>query len=261
MMHRLSILFACLYIPAVAMANGTVATPPAEATPVEAEAASTTLSESAWLQPEPFVVTYRLKLMGLSADFTLELERADDSRYVVRATTQTRGIAKLIRGGAMREEARFSSDGERLYSNSYVVEGGSKSSDDDSDIRFDWDAGTAASIYEEEPATLLLEGDVYDRISADIVIINDLRNGLEPRDLRIAEKNEVRDYEFTFQGKETVEVPAGKFDTIKYLRQRIGSSRSTLIWYAPDAGYLPVRMQQLKRGDPVATSVATRISR
>ena len=161
----------------------------------------------------------------------------------------------------MREEARFTSDGERLYSTSYVVEGGSKSSDDDSDIRFDWDSGSAASIYEEEAATLPLEGEVYDRISADIVIINDLRNGLEPRSLRIAEKNEVRDYEFTFQGKETVEVPAGTFDTVKYLRQRIGSSRSTLIWYAPAADYLPVRMEQLKRGDPVATSVATTISR
>ena len=29
-----------------------------------------------------------------------------------------------------------------------------------------------------------------------------------------------------------------------------------MIWYAPEAGYLPVRMEQLKRGKTAATSEA-----
>ena len=99
----------------------------------------------------------------------------------------------------------------------------------------------------------------YDRLSADIVVIMDLRNGRPPRTLYIAEKNTTREYTFTPRGEATVETPAGTFETVLYLRQRDGSSRSTLIWYARNADFLPVRMEQLKDGKSTVTSVATSI--
>ncbi len=47
-------------------------------------------------------------------------------------------------------------------------------------------------------------------------------------------------------GTESVKTDAGTFDTVKYRRHRIGSSRSAVIWFAPELEYLPVQMQHFK---------------
>ncbi len=220
-----------------------------------------TLAAVADLPPAPFSVTYKVSWTVLSGDVTLSLAPAEaPGSYTVTAATQARGLARLSAPDPSVETARFLlSDGKPL-SQSYELQDGSEGGRNNTRIDFDWEAGAAQSVYEGEPAKLALGEDVYDRITADIVIINDLRNGREPRNLSIAEKNQVRAYTFTPRGEEEITVPAGTFRTIKYLRERPGSSRATLIWYAPDAGYLPVRMEQLKRGKTSITSVAVELT-
>ncbi len=252
------------YEPAAAQSAATSQETPAAAAP--AEAAPTVTAEAAAaavtdLPPAPFSITYKVSWMLLSGDVTLTLaENAAPGSYKLTAATQARGLARLGAPDPSVEEAYFVLADNAMLSQSYELIDGSESGENDTEIRFDWDAGVAASRYEQEEANLTLSDNVYDRITADIVIIGDLRNGREPRTLRIAEKNQIRDYTFTPQGREQVKVPAGTFDTVKYLRQRPGSSRSTMIWYAPEIGYLPVRMEQLKRGKTNVTSVATDIT-
>ena len=142
---------------------------------------------------------------------------------------------------------------------SYSLEGGTKSSDNDTQLDFDRNAGTIASWYEGEATELQLDDDVYDRMSADIVVMRDLADGIDLGPMRIAEKNQIRDYEYTYQRAEEIEVPAGRFETVVYLRQRVGSSRSTLIWFATGHQFLPVRLEQLKRGKSQIVTVATNL--
>jgi hypothetical protein len=212
-------------------------------------------------RPVDFSVEYRASYAAFSADISLALQAQQGSdEYRILATTKARGLAKLAQPGTVREEAQFIFEQGEFLSQNYILDTGRKSPDDKTDLRFDHQKQSIASIYEGTPVTLPLTGKIYDRISADIVIMSDLRNGKHPRDLRIAEKNQIRDYSFTLQGEETVEVPAGTYRTVKYLRQRTGSSRSTLIWYAVDAEFVPVRMEQLKRGKSTVTSVATKLT-
>ena len=90
---------------------------------------------------------------------------------------------------------------------------------------------------------------MLDRLTADVVVIHALRNDIEPGSYQITDRNSVRVYEFTPQGSEKVSVAAGEFDTVIYKRQRPGSSRAALIWYAVDADFLPVKIEQFKRGN------------
>ena len=213
------------------------------------------------LRPVGFAVDYRVKYSAFGGEISLELQAQQGrNEYRIRATTEARGLAKLVRSGKMREQAHFIFDEGNLQPQDYVLDAGDNTEEDSAELVFDHQRQTIASVYEGNPTTLPLKQDVYDRISADVVIMMDLRNGRQPRELHIAEKNQLREYTFAFQGEETVEVPAGTYRTVKYLRQRTGSSRSTLIWYALDANFVPVRMEQLKRGKTNVTSVATSLA-
>lgn len=210
-----------------------------------------------------FTIKYRLRYAAFSAELTLGLRRLHEADaanlFEATATTRARGMAKLFVRDDLYERARFSLVAGRILPRHYVLDSGKKAGEDSGEVSFDWEQMTADSLYEGKRSELTLDADVYDRISADIVVITDLRQGRQPRNLRIAEKNQLREYVFTYQGEERVTTTAGEFDAVRYLRQRIGSSRSTMIWYARDADYLPVRMEQLKKGKTVVTSEATMV--
>ncbi|MEE4185449.1 MAG: DUF3108 domain-containing protein [Gammaproteobacteria bacterium] len=211
--------------------------------------------------PLPFTADYRASYAGFSGDVRMELNRSTAAdEYIFTVTTQARGLARLVRPGMATEEARFRVSDAQLVPLSYVIDDGTKDGDDDTVIAFDWDTGVAHSVYEQQEATLELTSAVHDRLTTDLLVMQSLGTGDALERFQIVEKNAVRDYELTYRGEETVEVPAGRFAAVKYLRQRVGSSRSTLIWFAPEVNYLPVKLQQLKRGKPVVTTVATEIS-
>lgn len=214
------------------------------------------------LQPQAFAIDYRLRYGALSATLKLRLQQGEGSdNFRISATTRARGLARLFMSGEPFEQAKFSYTNDRVVSQTYRLESGKKSGEDNGSITFDWKNMIAASVYEGTAADLALpDSDIYDRISADVVVIMDLRNGRQPRNMRVAEKNQLRDYGFTFEGEATIETPAGTFDTVRYLRQRSGSSRSTRIWYASDKGFLPVRMEQLKNGKTAVTSEAKSVT-
>ena len=205
------------------------------------------------MTPRGFVITYEVRFAAFRGDLTLELEQQDGDDYRIRATTAARGIVRMFMGKDSVEESNFTFTDGRLISRDYKLDDGGDAAKNDTEINFDWEAGIARSVYEQEPAELPLEGEVYDRISADVVTIMDLRSGNPPRTLYIAEKNAVREYTFEAQGNETIEFQGGEIDTVKFLRTRTGSSRPVMIWYAPELDYLPVQMEQFKRGKSQVT--------
>lgn len=215
-------------------------------TPASAPPTSDSAGETA--RPGSFEINYDLKYAAFGGGITLRLLPGDQpDEFVITASTNPRGLTRVV-AKPSTERSVFSFRDGNVVPLSYELVDGGDSGKNDSRVEFDWESGTAASVYEGEAAALELRDDVYDRISSDIVAILDLRNGRHPRNHGIAEKNKVRDYEFSYQGEETITLPSGEYAAVKYLRQRVGSSRSVMIWYVPEAGFLPLRIEQLKRG-------------
>jgi len=213
------------------------------------------------VEPIGFVLNYDVKYAAFGGDVTLELLPGDTpNEYSISATTRPRGLAKMFAPKQSTETAEFTFVDGQVVSHRYTLEDGTPSEEKDSKVNFDWDTGSAYSVYEQEIAELPLGPDVYDRISADVVVMLDQRNGKPPRTLYIVEKNQIREYTFEYQGEERIDLPQGPVDTVKYLRQRTGSSRSVMIWYAPELEFLPVRMEQLKRGKTQITFETTSYS-
>jgi hypothetical protein len=208
-----------------------------------------------------FSAQYEARYAAFSGDITMDLRTGDTAdEYVYRVSTQARGLAKLVRSGTATETARFRYEDGAIVPLDYEIDDGTRAGDDDMLVSFDWDTGVANSTYEKESTTLELAPDIRDRLTTDLHVMQQLRKGAAPKTFRIAEKNAIRDYELTFIGDATIDVPAGQFATVKYLRQRVGSSRATIIWFAPALDYLPVRLEQQKRGKTSITTVATSVS-
>lgn len=205
-----------------------------------------------------FVASY----IGFKADAVMQLEQdAVSGEYIYTVTTKARGLARMVRSGTGVETSRFNYDGKTYRSISYTLDDGTEEVENDTQISFDWDKGIAYSNYKGEPQDIQLEPGLLDRLTADVYIIQELRKGNQPDGYDITDRNSVRHYDFTALGEETVTVPAGTFKAVKYLRQRPGSTRATRIWYAPELDYLPLRIEQLKRGDVKVVAVAVKLDR
>ncbi len=209
-----------------------------------------------------FRAEFEASYIGFKADAVMELQQdAASGEYIYTVTTKARGLARMVRSGTGVETSRFRYDGETYRSISYTLDDGTEAVENDTQIRFDWDTGIAYSNYKGEAQDIQLEAGLLDRLTADVYIIQQLRKGNEPDGYDITDRNSVRHYDFTALGEETVTVPAGTYKAVKYLRQRPGSSRATRIWYAPELDYLPLRIEQLKRGDVKVVAVAVKLER
>lgn len=236
----------CKHIAAIFLSAALAATPGHAA----AEAAPATLNG--------FHTVYELRYAALRADATIDLQATDTpNEFLYSVTTRTRGIARLLRPGTASEIARFRYDENGFQPISYRLDDGIAKAENDSNIEFNWQTGTATSTHGTETIELPLRAGMLDRLTADIAAIQKLRNGEALTGFDLVDRNEIRRYDYVLQGEETVRVPAGTFKTVKYMRSRPGSSRATLIWFAPDMEYLPVKITQLKRGKSVIEMLAT----
>jgi hypothetical protein len=207
-----------------------------------------------------FHAEYKSSYAGFSGEVILDLSRnADSGTYHYEVYTKARGLAKLFRSGTGREIANFTVVDQAIVPAFYSVEGGSNDSENDGEVRFDWGQNIAFSTYEGEAVELEVQPGVLDRLSADVAAIQALRDGGQPGSYDLITRNRLRTYAFEYLGEERVSVPAGKFDTVKYRRQRPGSTRSVILWYAPAAGYLPVRMENQKNGKSSIKTVALKL--
>jgi len=205
-----------------------------------------------------FHAEYEASYAGLKAEAIMDLRPAEaPNEYVYKVVTRALGLASFVRPGTGTETSHYSFTESGFLPISYQLDDGTEKLENDTDIQFNWETGIAHSIYKGVAKDIAITAGMLDRLTADIAAIHALRNNQQLTSYEITHRNSVRLYEFTPQGKETVSVPAGEFQAIKYLRQRPGSSRATLIWFAPEADYLPVKIVQLKRGESKIVMVAT----
>jgi hypothetical protein len=63
------------------------------------------------------------------------------------------------------------------------------------------------------------------------------------------EIDRLRPVNITIVDQKTVEVPAGRFEVIGIRHQAEGSKRATTLWCAAELGYLPVIIEQHRKGE------------
>ena len=99
-----------------------------------------------------------------------------------------------------------------------------------------------------EPLVTDLEALTHDRVSIQYALMNDLLNGRLDEHYRLFETDELRLLNVRSVGTRQIRVPAGRFEAIGIQHQAEGSSRATTLWCVEELGYLPVVIEQHRKG-------------
>lgn len=119
---------------------------------------------------------------------------------------------------------------------------------------FDWQAGTTRSETHEGELEIGLEQALLDPLTLRLqvaVALQDSDNHGRDLAFRVLERDEIEDQYFFYRDHESIEVPAGCFDAIHLQRfRREGSSRNYESWHSERFHWLPLRILQVKNGNP-----------
>lgn len=181
-----------------------------------------------------------------------------EARFRLQATTpncwryeyvaRPNGIARLFIGEVAEHSEFCMADG-KVLSQSFEFKRADQPKDNFR-LTFNWkDAVVRSSAGEMRP----LQTGMIDRLSMQIAIQNwviDQKGEPGPQELTVdkVEEDRVRTYRFRITGRESVETPAGTFETVRV--ERVDDpKKSTISWLAPSRGYLAVQVQQTRKGD------------
>jgi hypothetical protein len=196
----------------------------------------------------PFTAEYEVRYGRIPGGTSRsELVRKGDG-WVIETTVSATGIARVVAPGTLRQRSEFRLEGDLPRPAHYLFDDGTKRTDRDIRLEFDWAAGRVRGTAEDEPVDVALVPDLQDAATMQVLATARLRAGREPGTISMIEKNQVKHYRFTLLRREKLATALGEFDTVVYSSTRDGSNRETLSWYAPGLDYGVVQAQQLVKG-------------
>lgn len=113
-------------------------------------------------------------------------------------------------------------------------------------LTFDWKTSTVVNDVDDSRWEMTIPAGTLDKLSTQIGIMRELQNGATEKTFAVADGGKLKQYAFQVIDTETVELPAGRFETVKLNRIGDSTQKQTYIWCAPELHYLPVRILQRK---------------
>jgi hypothetical protein len=198
----------------------------------------------------PFIADYDVKYgsMGVGSSRT-ELRRTETpGQWVIESRTKASGLARLIAGGTLVQSSTFLLEADGLRPLSYHFDDGTKRSDKDVTLDFDWLSGRVKGISEGKAVDVATESGLQDAASMQAFVLLQINSGAEPGLIPMIEKDSVKLYRYTLLRREQLKTAIGVLDTLVYRSARDGSSREVLLWYAPALGNANVQAEQRRDG-------------
>jgi hypothetical protein len=202
------------------------------------------LAESAM---QPHTAEYRVKISIVGGRLSTEV-KSTDSGYTASHVVSATGMSRILASGSISDTAEFdiAADGFRPVR---LVSDDEISSDKiRAEIDFDWSSGEARGILNDEEYTAAIPDLAYDRISIQYQLMHDLRNGVTSGEYILFEFDELKTISVSNIGTRKVKVPAGEYNAVGIQHQTANSKRVTTLWCVEELGYLPVIIEQHRKG-------------
>jgi hypothetical protein len=95
---------------------------------------------------------------------------------------------------------------------------------------------------------LQLEGIAHDSVSIQYELMHDLLNGEPDEQYVLFDVEKMRIANVSIGGEKKIKTKAGTFTAVGIQHQKEGSSRTTTLWCAKELDYLPVVIEQHRKG-------------
>ena len=207
--------------------------------------------EAAKAQVPTYSARYQIEYRGRIAGTSEITVSFDDQRgiYSFSSRSRARGLLRLVRPRDVLEHSDFIIEDDRIVPLEFRFEDGYRKDNYNFRMVFDWDAGRVAVAGSQDDVELELEPGVLDRGSMQVALMRDIAANGHPGPYTVMDDDDLSTYEFVRQEDAEVTTPAGTFTTQRFLQQRDGSSRTTLVWVVPQLRYLPAAIEQYRDGE------------
>jgi len=195
----------------------------------------------------PHTAEYKIKISVLSGQLTTRLFATDEGYVAVHRVTPT-GMARMLVDGDIEEIAGFAVDDTGVRPLHYKSHDRMTKDKTDADFRFDWPARSIVGVVDGEAVTIDFDGRAHDRISIQYAMMRDMIVGTADESYLLFDIDKFKTLQITQIGTKEVSVPAGRYTAIGVRHQAEGSSRVTTLWCVPELDYLPVIIEQHRKG-------------
>lgn len=194
----------------------------------------------------PHRAEYKVRIAVVSGQLNTEL-RATENGYVATHIVKPTGLSRMLTRGRMQVSSQFTAaeDGVRPLTYHAVD---TIRDDPESHITFDWQTNQARGTVGEDEIVLQLDGLSHDVVSIQYELMHDLINDKPNSSYVLFDVDKMRVANVRKVGSKTVDTQAGRFDVVGIQHQRDGSSRAMTMWCAPELDYLPVIIEQHRKG-------------
>jgi hypothetical protein len=167
----------------------------------------------------------------------------EPGHYLYTWTITARGIFRLYRA-EVTQKSWLSIHAGHVRPDRYSADDGSSTVS----LDFDWNRLEARGVSEQKPVDLSLKQGTQDVMSIQIEVMLDLRNGTLPAVFQILDKDELKEFVYTEEGRPKLRTALGELDTIVVSSRRAGGGRLLKMWFAPSLGYIPVQAERSRDG-------------
>ena len=195
----------------------------------------------------PHSAVYKIKISVLGGQLNTQLE-ATEQGYVATHAIKATGIAKMFARGHRNESSEFYAVADGVRPTKFHVDDTMSREKMRASIEFDWDTGEVHGTVNGEKVSSTLQGIAYDHVSIQYELMHDLMNGGTSAEYTMFEIDKLRVVSVHNIGRKNVKVPAGKFDAIGIQHQAAGSQRITTLWCVEELDFLPVIIEQHRKG-------------
>lgn len=214
------------------------------------------LSAASATELTPHRAEYKVQISVVTGQLNTELKATEDG-YVATHVVKPTGLSRVISSGQMLVTSTFApvADGVRPLSYRAVD---TIRDEPEANITFDWSTNLASGTVGAVPVEFQLDGRSHDAVSIQYELMHDLLNGQHSDSYVLFDVEKMRVANIRETGKKTVKTPAGKYDVVGIQHQKEGSSRVTTLWCAPELDYLPVVIEQHRKGKRKFRATLTR---
>lgn len=190
----------------------------------------------------------------------VRLQQPSPQRYRYRQHTRSTGIASLFLTGEIVEvsEGWVTKGGFRPEVYRYRRTGDAKARS--AELRFDWKHREVVNDLGGYPWHMAITTDTKDRLAGPLQLMYDLEHGDMDPVYRIADGGKLKTYTLHTLGREMIQTPLGRFETVKVVRRAQDGDKVTRIWCAPALHYLAVRIERWDRTNGTLTLVLHTLS-
>lgn len=204
---------------------------------------SLSASAQAETMPRPFTVDYELRHSSLLlARVQRTLRAGENGSYIYESRSTAAGFLSAIRRDRVIETSVWRLDGERPQPLQYEYHHTGSGEERHVELDFDWHDKIVINTINEQPWSMKVPSGTQDKLLYQYTMMRDLQQGEKTLEYEVADGGELKTYRFEMLGRETIKTALGRMETVKL--QRISGKRRTVIWAAPQHGYMPVRVEQ-----------------